>query len=478
MDNDIVLLLYEIKESITNYDKNNDYQELEKIEEKSLKMLELLKLFLISERNTYYGYFLMNMKYEVAFRDDFIAGIKLNTFPPVFIYNPLSLCKFKLKEIIYIICHEIDHIVFNHPAEMVKNNPDNNPATAYKLNLACDAAVNDRLNSEIEHKKKYLQQPSGVITSEVLKEMFHLKYVSQLENYLYYYNLIKDFEIKESQSLKKYLMDGLSEVSDSNNKLNGQSKNSDSTPREVTKSEFDLNENDEEENVSEIEDHNWMDGETNLDVSDLIKEYINSTYSIISGEGRGLLPSSFIDQVKLINEDPKISWKSVLKKYVGTVVAGKRKTKTRLNRRQPERFDLSGRVDEKTIKIVVAIDTSGSMSNDDIASIFNEIFTIIATRKCEITVIECDAEIQKIYKVKKRSDVQSKVKGRGGTSFTPVIEYINQNKFFRDSLLIYFTDGCGDYSIPKPLVYRIIWVLTEDGILSLDNPYGIVLEMK
>ena len=42
----------------------------------------------------------------------------------------------------------------------------------------------------------------------------------------------------------------------------------------------------------------------------------------------------------------------------------------------------------------------GSMTTDMLEKIMNEIFAIVGTRMCEITVIEGDMRIHKIYKVK------------------------------------------------------------------------------
>ena len=74
-----------------------------------------------------------------------------------------------------------------------------------------------------------------------------------------------------------------------------------------------------------------------------------------------------------------------------------------------------------------------------------------------------------------------------GTSFVPAIEYINgtgefhNNKKYpnagkyRDALTVYFTDGYGDYEIPKPRTYRNLWVVMQDAkCLSLKEPYGDV----
>jgi len=186
-----------------------------------------------------------------------------------------------------------------------------------------------------------------------------------------------------------------------------------------------------------------------------------------------------MSQVGRLNAPPAISWQSILKKYVGTISAQKRRTRMRLNRRQPERFDLLGTMSEKILKIIVAIDTSGSMDDAQIAAVFTEIFAILAKRKYEITVIECDAKVQRVYTVTKPGEIGQSVKGRGGTAFTPVIEYVNNDRRFRDALLIYFTDGYGESEIPRPKTYRNLWVVLDNAAhLSLREPYGTKVVLK
>ena len=198
----------------------------------------------------------------------------------------------------------------------------------------------------------------------------------------------------------------------------------------------------------------------------------------MSEESRGLMPAHFTSQAALLNRPPVLAWQTILKKYVGTITANKRKTRMRLNRRQPERFDLSGTMDDKLLKIVVAIDTSGSMSDGMIAKVFNEIFAILAKRRHEITVIECDAKVQRVYRAKTPADIKQKVAGRGGTWFSPAIEYVNSDRYFRDALLIYFTDGYGEAEIPRPKTYRNMWVVFGGAEnLSLREPFGAVLSL-
>ena len=121
MNSDITAMLYRIKENIAEIESGGASTPLlDEVRTDFLEMVELIKLFLISERDSYYGYFMMNLRFEADFTVNSIAGIRLNSFPPVFVSNPLLLCKYSLKEILYIFCHEIDHIVLNHPTEMVK----------------------------------------------------------------------------------------------------------------------------------------------------------------------------------------------------------------------------------------------------------------------------------------------------------------------------------------------------------------------
>lgn len=474
MTNDITQLLYRIKENIAAIEAGETLDSLlDEVRSDFLEFMELCKLFLISERDSYYGYFLMNMQFSVNFGANSIAGIKLNTFPPVFESNPLLLCKFKLKEILYVICHEIDHVVLNHPAEMVKANPTKDEQTFYEFNLAADASVNDRIDHEIKAENRaFLAHPDGVITSKVLAKMYEIKHLLPMENYAYYFGMISGKQQKNEENAPG---NGQDSMMQQQNRQDGTAQGDSSVSGQQSE---DGDEIVTAANCGELTDHNWEAGDDAEDAQAVVREFVNAAVDMMNEESRGLMPAHFMSQVELINKPPVLSWQAILKKYIGTISANKRKTRMRLNRRQPERFDLSGRVDDKVLKIAVAIDTSGSVDDHMIAQIFNEIFAILAKRKHEITVIECDAQIQRVYRAKNAGEIQKKVAGRGGTMFTPAIEYINNDKYFRDALLIYFTDGFGEREIPKPKTYRNLWVVFDDERhLSVKEPYGVVLKL-
>lgn len=454
MNGDIAQLLYGIKVNIASIENGDRTPQLfQEVRRDCMQMLELMKLFLISQRDSYYGYFLMNLTYEVDFTSKSIAGILLGRFPPVLHTNPLLLCTFSLKEILFIVCHEIDHIVLNHPAEMLKANPEHDPEVFEKFNLAADASVNDRILAEISGEKhNYLSAPKGHISSDALKKMFKLRSIRRQESYLYYFNLIRKKTLPEkAQQPQRMLATGASGEKSEDGIVTVQS-------------------------CGQPDDHQWDVDEDAEEAAAAVRELVNAATSIMNDEARGLIPGSYFEQVEALNTPPKLSWQSILKKYVGTITSDKRKTRTRLNRRQPTRFDLSGTQDEKTLKIVVAIDTSASVTAQDVAKILHEVIGILAKRKHVLTVIECDSEVQRVYQIKSENDIKKNVIGRGGTAFTPVIEYVNNDRYFRDALLIYFTDGYGEREIPRPKTYRNLWVILDDTEnLSLKEPYGTVI---
>ena len=111
----ITALLQGMKSSVSAFEQTKDRALLQQIDSDFQRFAQLATLFLIAERDSYYGFFLMSMTFRTNYAVSSIAGIRLGEYPPVFETNPLILLKYSLKEILYIFCHEIDHVVFNHP---------------------------------------------------------------------------------------------------------------------------------------------------------------------------------------------------------------------------------------------------------------------------------------------------------------------------------------------------------------------------
>jgi predicted metal-dependent peptidase len=125
------------------------------------------------------------------------------------------------------------------------------------------------------------------------------------------------------------------------------------------------------------------------------------------------------------------------------------------------------------LKIVVAIDTSASIDDEQLKSFLAELYEIMQVfRHYVIELIECDATIQNIQRLTPMESLEPMLKGGGGTDFRPVFEYIEtMNEDFK--FLIYFTDGKGVFPKYEPII-DTLWVMSE----SCDVKFGEVLELK
>jgi predicted metal-dependent peptidase len=156
------------------------------------------------------------------------------------------------------------------------------------------------------------------------------------------------------------------------------------------------------------------------------------------GSGRGLVPGEMKDYIDSLFEivEPVIDWKSYLRRFnsMSTMVYTK-KTRRKPNRRFGTGPALKIKQKKRTL---VAIDTSGSVSNDDLVEFFNEIYHIYKSGTY-VDIIECDAKVRRVYEYKgERNEIE--VQGRGGTDFEPVMVYLAENRD-KYANLIYLTDG-------------------------------------
>jgi predicted metal-dependent peptidase len=478
MEHDIVYYHRQLQSYIHKVEQDEtDKEALQAVKDTFLIVFDMIKLIMISKQERYYGLFLMNFELRVDFSAYHDAGVSIDSFPFRMTVNPLLIGLKTLPEMIYIFCHEIEHIVLNHPVDGIKYNPKKDPEIGFRLNVAMDVSINDRLTEDNKRNGfDVIAEPEDAFTSAALRDIFKI-HVKELQAFDYYFDRIP--EAGNDNGNGGYGNDdGI--VGSGNGDDGKVSGGSGKGPIKIILA----SESNQKEIITEPKRKGmvcipcWTESNDPDEVASIIRRFVEDVCEGMSEAMRSTLPDHQKEQLEKLLAPPAVSWEQLLKRFVGTIPYGHRKTRTRLSRRQPERYDISGSINDRIVKIVVAIDTSGSMSNEDLERIMVEIFDIIGSRKCEVTIIECDAEIQRVYKACSVKDVSFDIQGRGGTSFVPVIEYVNANRYFRDAILIYFTDGMGDRSIPQPLTLRTMWVLQDDQCeLSVGTPYGEILVM-
>ena len=131
----------------------------------------------------------------------------------------------------------------------------------------------------------------------------------------------------------------------------------------------------------------------------------------------------------------------------------------------------------KIRKLIIAIDTSGSVKGSLVEGFIKKTYAILTAtdffkKDFEIHIIQCDNEIKDIAIIKNERELEEYMNnitlhGFGGTDFTPVFEYadnifdsLTNKKHFNG--IIYFTDGDGKYPEKTPL-YKNAFVIHDNG---------------
>ncbi|MFX0091756.1 MAG: VWA-like domain-containing protein [Candidatus Hodarchaeota archaeon] len=117
----------------------------------------------------------------------------------------------------------------------------------------------------------------------------------------------------------------------------------------------------------------------------------------------------------------------------------------------------------ESLRLVVAIDTSGSINDVQLTWFLTEIRGIVATlRQYELTILGCDAAVQNVFKFETGDSVEGIrfiLRGKGGTDFRPVFDYLEQEQYIPDCL-IYFTDAYGTFPESEP-TFPVIWIVSS-----------------
>ena len=185
---------------------------------------------------------------------------------------------------------------------------------------------------------------------------------------------------------------------------------------------------------------------------------------------RGNIPGE-IEGVIVIEKivPPKFDWRGYIRRFTG--VSTKVFTK-KIRRKENRRYeDNPGLKIKMRQHMLLAIDTSGSVSNTELQEFMGEIHHIYKAG-VDVTIMQCDTSIKSIEAYKGKNEIN--VVGRGGTEFDPVLEYYNANQKKYTSL-VYFTDGeCYTSVVPKG---NVLWVLSERSSMNESLP-GRVIKLE
>lgn len=325
-------------------------------------------------------------------------------------YNPDFVEQLNDAELFYVITHEIYHVVLHHCTTRIPERFEER----LLQNAAADLAVNSLITESTE---RYMP--------------------------LHYQGLrAKDFKLEEKLSMEQYM----AILSDNN---------------------FVVNISDI---VSCTKDCRCTDGErcrcrcSNMDChdfwreSDALKEIVRDLIDTISKNESiwSHMPGDLKEMI-LAAQRSYIPWVRYLRHYAGNLVGSKHiPTMKRPDRRYG--WPYPGKKRQPSERILVAVDTSGSISENDLAQFLSEINALAEIQ--DIDLVLFDAAIQLGPIPFSRKKCRFEFSGRGGTDFTDVLT-LAQNR--RYNTVIILTDGFAETPEKPEFVKNILWVITKDG---------------
>jgi predicted metal-dependent peptidase len=130
-------------------------------------------------------------------------------------------------------------------------------------------------------------------------------------------------------------------------------------------------------------------------------------------------------------------------------------------------------------RVVIAIDSSGSISVEKLTEFISEVRAILSAGTSDGSVIVCDAKIQSEHSLQDfDASLVKKIKGGGGTDFRPVFQKLAEDSLMgaTPDALIYLTDLIGSFPTQAPL-YRVLWAVRPEDA-RVKPPFGEVVVLE
>ncbi|MDK2951299.1 MAG: hypothetical protein PWQ77_964 [Kosmotogales bacterium] len=361
----------------------------------------------LSRESPFYNFLLMFIEKYPSRR---VTNISLKISPSgkiMLFYNPEKLKNRNLKYIVALIKHECLHVINGHI--LIKREKKKNK---FLFDLCMDASINqyireldvfsrplDQLLSEgcgVDNDTMFVTCPGNMI-NKTAEEYYDwaIKFLTD--------NKTIDLEIIEK----------------------------------------DINRNDDHEDFGKYDLPEEF-------VNDLMKQVVAETYESTRSE----IPEGLEHHIKMFIDKPVLDWKTQIRRFFGSSIRiGKYRTPLKPNRRYD---DQPGWQSEYAAKVVVILDTSGSIIEDEFNSFFSEIDVISRISNSDIWLIQADETIQSVTKYSKGNWKDIKLFGTGNTDLQPAVEYAQKN--LRPEGIVLFTDGFTDLPI---IMRKTLFVLSK-----------------
>ncbi|HUU88588.1 MAG TPA: VWA-like domain-containing protein [Candidatus Glassbacteria bacterium] len=195
---------------------------------------------------------------------------------------------------------------------------------------------------------------------------------------------------------------------------------------------------------------------------DLIREIIKAAE--MHKKMKGNLPGNYEELIKRMRKS-QVPWEQIFHSFFKEVVSASNDRTFARPKKWAWQYGiiLPSEIGTRKLDVVFICDTSGSMGNKDFEAFVGELQKALPLIK-DLTLISADVEVHEKVKIKRISEIvgtdpKFRFRGRGGTSFVPALKVAAKIKA---DIVIYFTDGFGDFGKQPREIKNMLWILTND----------------
>lgn len=410
---------------------------------------------IFSMQEPYYGTVLSSMDRVVEPKLDTLGVARSGSIFKLG-YNPDYIKTVEPRLMSTLLKHEVLHVAFCHFSLWGDTSMDT-PEIHHLRNIAEDLEI----NSYLDHR--CVKELKGVIPSD-------FGFPEQLGAREYFRRLMqkKDEHDKQQQQQKKQQSSRNGQGNDPASSKNQASKNADGDQNDQQGNDGQDSGGSGQQkqgngflgDKNTLDDHSMWPSKMNEtekqelestveSIIQMAAETVQKSCSSIPGEMQVRL-----DKIRQRKPKPVCDWRRHLRRCLGNEYSELlKKSMKRQSRRFP---DAAGNRHQRKSHILVAIDTSGSVSMPEYNEFMGQIKTI--SEKATFHVVECDTRIRREYDF--RGTIPQELSGGGGTDFRPPIDLFKKDHKKYDAL-VYFTDGGAP--IPSNTPKETLWVISSCG---------------
>lgn len=344
-------------------------------------------------------------------------------------YNRNFFEKLSEDDIVFVLCHEVLHVTFDHFGRRSHRDPSWwNMANDYVIN---GALIRDKIGT-MPTETVPVKDGDGTTSQRV--GLYEEKYVGWTSEAVY--DDLEKRKVKKQLTLDVHIEAGNGGAGE--NKKNG-------IPIEISN-----------EDLKKLRD-------------EMKAKILNA-----ANAAAGKMPASI---KRLIDElvEPKVNWRDLLRQSISSCLTDDF-TWMRPNRKHMYSGIFMPTLDkDETIDIEIAIDTSGSITEHMIRDFLSEVFGIMgmyADYRIGIMQFDTQAYNHQVFTKENEDDLKNyKIMGGGGTDFDVFWKFWQDNEI-EPKLALVFTDGFPYGSWGPDNFADTLWIITEGAKTKVKPPFG------